>query len=98
MARKIKPTKISKRTTFDRLSLSAKFNSGASLKYSISRNGEKLDLAFSNDATVLKEQSRIICEWLDSKKETNQERIDRLEEVCKKVNSGKEFIDFITKK
>jgi len=89
-------TKVKRVNGFDRMSLSAKFPSGASLKFSVGRSGERLELAFSNDSAELKIQSKIISKWLDFQKgETNQDRFDRLESLCRKCKSGKEFMSHI---
>ena len=66
----------------DKMSLSAKLSSGASLKFSIGRSGEKLEIAFSNDPIVLKDQLVKMQEWLKFKNgETNLERFARLRQV-----------------
>ena len=87
---------VRKNIGFDRMSINAKFPSGASLKYSIGRSGEKLELAFSNDSAELKKQIKIVSKWLELRKgETNKNVFDRLETLCKKCNSGKEFMSYI---
>ena len=89
-------TKVKRVNGFDRMSLSAKFPSGASLKFSVGRSGEKLELAFSNDSAELKIQSKIVSKWLDFKEgEKNEDRFNRLEALCKKCKSGKEFMTHI---
>lgn len=92
-------TIVKKRITHDNMSIRAKFPSGASLLYSISNYREKLEVAFSNDSKVLKEQTKIIADWLKAVgEETNADIFNRLENVCKSVVTGKEFINHITKK
>lgn len=85
--------KIKKSIGFDRMSISAKFPSGANFKFSIGRSGERLELAFSNDSAELKEQSKIFVNWMKFRDgEKNEDRFNRLEELCKKCRSGKELI------
>lgn len=91
-------TKITKSVKWDSMSLSAKFKSGATLKFRLNRNGETLEVGFSNDSAELKKQSAAVMAWMKPKgKETNQDRFDRLEKTCLAVNSGKEFMETIGK-
>ena len=88
--------KIKKSIGFDRMSISAKFPSGANFRYFIGRSGEKLELAFSNDSAELKEQSKIFASWIKLRTgETNIDVFNRLEELCKKCKSGKELINLM---
>jgi hypothetical protein len=88
--------KIKKTIGFDRMSISAKFPSGANFKFSIGRSGERLELAFSNNDSELKEQIRIFMNWMKFRDgEKNADRFDRLEELCKKCQSGKELINLM---
>lgn len=88
--------KIKKTIGFDRMSISAKFPSGANFKYSIGRSGERLELAFSNDNSELKEQTKIFMNWMKYRDgEKNADRFNRLEELCKKCKSGKELINLM---
>ncbi len=88
--------KIKKSIGFDRMSISAKFPSGANFRFSIGRSGEKLELAFSNDPAELKEQSRIFVNWIKFREgEKNEDRFNRLEGLCKKCKSGKELINLM---
>jgi hypothetical protein len=85
--------KVKKTNGFDRMSLTAKFPSGASLKFSVGRSGDRLELAFSNDSVELKKQMKIVSKWLDFQgDEKNQDRFDRLEALCMKCKSGAEFM------
>ena len=89
-------TKVKRTNGFDRMSLTAKFPSGASLKFSVGRSGDRLELAFSNDSAELKRQMKAVSEWIDFQKgEKNQDRFDRLEALCKKCKSGAEFMSHI---
>jgi hypothetical protein len=45
--------KINKSIGFDRMSITAKFPSGANFRYFIGRSGEKLETAFSNDPAII---------------------------------------------
>jgi hypothetical protein len=91
-------TKVSKRLSHDSMSLSAKMPSGASLKFSIGRNGEKLELAFSNDTKVLQAQMSVVKKWIDYReKETNISRFDRLEKILVESKSGSEVISKMEK-
>ncbi len=88
--------KIKKSIGFDRMSISAKFPSGANFRFFIGRSGEKLEIAFSNDPQELKEQSKIFINWMKFREgEKNEERFNRLEELCKKCKSGKELINLM---
>lgn len=88
--------KIKKTIGFDRMSISAKFPSGANFRFLIGRSGEKLELAFSNDSAELKEQSKIFVNWMKFRTgEKNEDRFNRLEELCKKCKSGKELINLM---
>ena len=76
--------------------ISAKFPSGAYYKFRVDRNGEKLELAFSNDTRELKEQTKIFGQYLKFRQgETNEERFNRLEELTKKCKSGKQLISLM---
>ena len=90
--------KITKKIGFDRMAISAKFPSGASLKFSIGRSGETLDLRFSNDRSELKKQSKIMSKWLDFKKgeKTNAERFDRIESFLAPFKSGAQVMAAIS--
>ncbi len=91
-------TKIKKSIKYDNLSLSAHFPSGAFLKFSIGRSGDRLDIRFSNDEKVLKEQAKTFSKWIDYReKENNEQRMDRLEKACKMAKSGAEFMKVIEK-
>ena len=90
---KLASPKISKRIGFDSMSISGKFPSGASFKFSIGRNGEKLELAFSNDTDTLKNQMKVFKQWIDYRpKETNIQRFDRLEKISQNCKTGSEVI------
>jgi hypothetical protein len=85
---------VKKSIGYDRLSLSAKLPSGASLKFSINRGSERLAMAFSNDSKIAGEQLKAMSSWLKfrDEDETNIQRIERLESVLKMSNSGAEVI------
>ena len=88
--------KIKKSIGFDRMSITAKFPSGANFRYFICRSCEKLEVAFSNDSIELKEQSKIFAGWVKLRNgETNIDVFNRLEELCKKCKSGKELINLM---
>jgi len=85
--------KISKKYGFDTMSISAKFPSGASYKFTAGRSGERLMMAFSNDDMESKVQMRIFQNFMKFQpKETNEGRFNRLEELTKKCSSGKALI------
>jgi hypothetical protein len=89
-------SKIKKSYSHDRMRIQINFFTGASLSFNVSRSGETLNVAFSNDRVELKKQSTQIEQWLKLRKgETNQDRFDRLENVAKKAKSGKEFMELI---
>lgn len=86
-------TKITKKYGFDTMSISAKFPSGASYKFTAGRSGERLMVAFSNDDAEAKVQMKVFQNFMKFRKgEINQGRFDRLEELTKKCKSGKELI------
>jgi hypothetical protein len=86
-------TKVRKNYGFDNMSISAKFPSGASYRFSVGREGERLMIAFSNDDAEAKVQMRIFQKWIKFQpKETNEGRFNRLEEITKKCQSGKQLI------
>jgi hypothetical protein len=90
--------KIKKSIGHDRLSLSAKFPTGAELRFSISRLGERLMVAFSNDKKEGDMQMQSLRSWLEFRDgETNLDRINRLAELVKGCKSGKEVIEKINK-
>jgi hypothetical protein len=90
---KLTAPKISKRIGFDSMSISGKFPSGASLKFSIGRSGEKMELSFSNDINVLKAQMKTFKSWMDYRpNETNLDRFDRLEKILQGCQSGAQVI------
>lgn len=87
-------TKLSKRIGHDSMSISGKMLSGALVKLTIGRNGEKLEVAFGNDEAVAKRQLAELKEWLKNRKnETNQERFDRLEKVLLASDNSTEFMN-----
>ena len=89
-------TKITKKYGFDNMSIAAKFPSGASYRFSVSRSGERLTLAFSNDDKELAAQTKIFANWMKFRPgELNQGRFERLEELTKTCKSGKELINKI---
>jgi hypothetical protein len=89
-------TKIKKSIGFDQMSISAKFPSGANFRFFIGRSGEKLTLAFSNDTKELDAQCKIFADWMKLRKgETNIDRFNRLEALCKRCSSGKELINIM---
>lgn len=87
---------IKRKNNYDSMWISAKLPSGAYIKYHLNRNGETIDLRFSNDTNILAAQSKIIQEYMQLRKgETNQHAFDRLETLLNQCNSGKEVIDKI---
>jgi hypothetical protein len=90
---KLTSPKVSKRISYDSMSISGKMPSGASLKWSINRNGERLEVAFSNDTNVLKTQLQVVQKWIEYRAgESNQSRFDRMETLLKTCNSGSDVI------
>jgi len=86
-------TTVKKKLNHDSMWISAKFPSGASYKFSINRNGEKLEMSFSNDDNESKIQIKIFNNWLKLRpKENNGERFERLERLTKQCTSGKMLI------
>lgn len=86
-------TFVSKKVNHDSMWISAKFPSGASYKFRVDRDGERLEVAFSNDTKELNIQIKIFNKWMKLKpKETNADRFDRLERLTKQCTSGKMLI------
>ncbi len=89
----VKETVVTQKVNHDSMTLTAKFPSGASLKWRIGRGGEHLEVAFSNDTKTLREQTAKINKWLQYRpNENNQMRFDRLEALLKGCKSGAEVI------
>jgi hypothetical protein len=91
-----KINKVKKTITYDRMSISSTMLSGESFKFSISRSGEKIVLAFKNDESVIKQQFQVIKNWLSFKNgEDNLQRFDRIEKILNLSNSSNELINAI---
>jgi len=87
--------KIRKNYKHDSMSISVKLPSGASLKFSVDRDGDDLELAFSNDRKELKRQAKVAEKYLDfNGLENNLERFERFEKFLKSRDwkSGREMI------
>lgn len=90
--------RIQKRFTQDNMSMKINFASGAHLRFMVGRSGEKLDVAFSSDAVILKQQSAALQKWLDYREgETNQHRFARLEKLVAGCSSGSDVITNLAK-
>lgn len=86
--KKVTQTKVSKTVTHDRMSIAAKYPTGGAVRFSISRNGETLSVAGSNDPQVSREQVKCVNAFcLYQGNETNQNRIDRIAAFLRGVNS-----------
>ena len=91
-------TRINRRTTHDRMSISAKLPSGASLYWMVSRDSERFEIAFANDIEVLRLQRNLLQDWLKPRTgETLADRFNRLESVLRKYNTGAEVIASLNK-
>jgi hypothetical protein len=91
-------TIIRYKENYDSMWLEAKFVSGASFKYTINRNGERLELAFSNNDAVREQQSQEVMQWMKLRKgETNKQAFERLEKVASISASGVEVIKNLQK-
>jgi hypothetical protein len=78
----------------DKMQIDGRFPSGAKFSFLVTRTGERLDVAFSNDSKELKEQTLIFNQWIKLRKEeTNAERFARLEAFSCTCSSGKELIE-----
>lgn len=73
--------------------LTVKLPTGGTLKWTINRSGEKLEVAFSNDPAVLKRQCKIVQDYINGLKGTNKEKFDQLEELAKGCSSGANLCD-----
>ena len=96
MKRKVPTETIVKfRETYDSLSLTIKYPSGATFKYKINRSGEDLEMAFSNNPTELKQQLSETRAWINTLTGTNFERIKHIEAILGKAKSGREAIELM---
>jgi len=69
-------TKVVYKETHDKLALTTTFPSGGSLKFSVSRGGEKLMVGFSNDPVICKQQLACVAKWVKlSESESNGQRM-----------------------
>ena len=76
--------------------ISAKFPSGASYRFSVGRNGERITMAFSNNNAESNIQLKIFNEYMKFHKgETNEDRFNRLERLTKQCTSGKMLIELM---
>lgn len=75
---KVKATTIKKVIKHDSMLFDAKFPSGAQITWSITRSGERLSLALSNDPAVFKYQAKIIKSYIDRLEGTNEEKFSEL--------------------
>jgi hypothetical protein len=90
-------TKIKKSIKHDRMSIECRFESGASMRFSVGRTGETLHLAFSNDPAVLKGQMQEMLKWLDFRPgETNAQRFDRIEALMTAAKSGAQAMSLLS--
>src|SRR5580693_8934018 len=71
-------TKISKRTSYDSMSVTIKYPTGGKLKYTVNRSGETLEVAFSNDPISNSLQARAVAKWIESLKGNNTQRMDAI--------------------
>jgi hypothetical protein len=86
-------TTVKKKINHDSMWISAKFPSGASYRFSVNRNGERLSMAFSNNDAESKIQLKIFGNFIKLlPKETNEDRFNRLERFTKQCTSGKMLI------
>lgn len=89
-------TTVKKKINHDSMWIEAKFPSGASYKFKIDRNGERLEMAFSNNDVEARTQMNIFGAYMKFKKgETNENRFNRLERLTKQCKSGKELINLM---
>ncbi|MCK9576363.1 MAG: hypothetical protein WC979_00420 [Candidatus Pacearchaeota archaeon] len=87
-------TKINKKIGHDSMSISGVMQSGANVKFTINRGGEKIVAGLSNDIKIAKVQLLTLQTWLKLRDgENNAQRFDRLENVLKISNNSKEFIE-----
>jgi hypothetical protein len=96
MKNPVKQTKVVYKETHDKLALTTTFPSGGSLKFSVSRGGEKLMVGFSNDPVICKQQLACVAKWVKlSDSESNGQRMLRIKSMCESCNSGSEMIEKI---
>jgi hypothetical protein len=58
-------TQVSTSITHDRLSVKAKFPTGGTVRFSITRSGEQLGVAGSNDPATAKLQLKAVAAWIE---------------------------------
>jgi hypothetical protein len=76
--------KITKNYSHDNMSLSVKLPTGGSMKFSVGRSGERLEVCFSNDDNELMGQTNSVKLYMKLMEgETNQGRFDRLESLLR---------------
>lgn len=93
MAKVISKTKVTKSIGFNAMWIAAKYPSGGSVRYSVTRNGERLTLAFSNNENESKVQGSIFSAYVQCRKnESYMDVFNRLEIILKSCESGKEVI------
>ena len=64
------------------MTLTAKFETGGTLHFSVGRGGERLEVAFSNDDNELMKQTETVKKYMEFRKcELNADRFDRLETI-----------------
>ena len=89
-------TEVKKKINHDSMWIKAKFPSGAYYKFSVNRDGERLEMAFSNNDSEASVQIKTFNNYMKFRKgETNEDRFNRLEELSKKCSSGKQLISLM---
>lgn len=72
--------KLTKDYGHDSMSISATFPTGGSIKFSVGWDGEKIEVAGSNNGLIMTEQSKVANKYLKFRKgETNKDRFARFE-------------------
>ena len=78
---KVAETTIKEKLNHDSMWIRAQFPSGAHFKFHVNRNGETLELAFSNDTSILRNQQRVFMKWMDLRAEIEREEREKTGEA-----------------
>lgn len=90
---RVTETTIKEKLNHDSMWIKGQFPSGAHFKFHVNRNGETLELAFSNDVNILRNQQRVFMKWMDFRKgEKHIDRFNRLKAIVAGCKSGGELI------
>jgi len=95
-------SKVSRRESYDSMSITGTMPSGANFKFKVNRNGETIEIGFSNDKIVAKAQMVIFRSWIKFNAERNdttswKDIFDKLEAFTKASKNSTQFIELMKK-